>query len=291
MTAVMNGAGVQASSRLLVDIGNSRLKWCSVRSGLDKPRSLAQTVMSDAFAALSDVRSVSSKACSGPDSGPDVHALLSEMTQRIEQLSATAPVASLVIARVGPPEWLAVFESFAQQHGVRLQIVNSLAQHGRLRSAYDVPGSLGVDRFLGALAIAHSFSGRAAVIVSAGTATTVDALDADGCFLGGCILPGPEMMAASLHRNTALLPQASLQFAEFPRNTEAAIASGIIQAQAGAVQGVWTSLRQRAGEDPLIILAGGARAWLKSRFQQAIEVDHLVLQGLALWQDVGNSVP
>jgi hypothetical protein len=67
----------------------------------------------------------------------------------------------------------------------------------------------------------------------AGTATTIDTLDADGNFLGGVIMPGVGLMLRSLAHGTAALPCAESEYAANPRCTDDAIVSGVIEAQAG----------------------------------------------------------
>jgi type III pantothenate kinase len=76
-------------------------------------------------------------------------------------------------------------------------------------------------------------------VANCGTATTIDAVTADGVFLGGMILPGLGLMASSLARNTAQLPQIA-QDGKLPDgfadNTDDAILSGILAAQSGAIE-------------------------------------------------------
>ena len=74
----------------------------------------------------------------------------------------------------------------------------------------------------------------------AGTATTIDSLDAAGTFLGGMILPGLDLMRRALARDTAGLAYADGQYAAQPRCTDDAIVTGCIEAQAGAIERAWT---------------------------------------------------
>ncbi len=257
----------QAAGVLLIDIGNTRLKWC----------------VADADGNfLTEPGHVSSHAHSDAVEADHLFTRIADTIGRL-RIEKICDVTSIRLARVGPQQWLALFSEFAQVQSLGLQVIQSTGCHGPLRNAYDEPAQLGVDRFLGALAVAHSFSGRAAVIVSAGTATTVDAVDAEGCFRGGYILPGPQMMATSLHQNTAQLPQVGPQWALFPQNTPQAIASGIVQAQAGAVRGMLSALHGQSGEEPLLVLTGGARQWLRPVFESAREREWLVLEGLSVW--------
>ena len=115
----------------------------------------------------------------------------------------------------------------------------SVPQLAGVRNGYRNPAQLGCDRFAAAIG-AHALEpGKALVVATCGTATTIDALSADGDFLGGMILPGLGLMASSLARNTAQLPQIAASGAVpagFADNTDDAILSGCLSAQAGAIE-------------------------------------------------------
>lgn len=102
----------------------------------------------------------------------------------------------------------------------------------------DYPERVGMDRLMGAVAAERlRRPGRAAVIIDMGTAVTVDALAPDGRFLGGAILPGIQMAAAALHRDTDALPLVRFDPNEPPepigRSTEPAIRSGLFGERSG----------------------------------------------------------
>jgi type III pantothenate kinase len=118
------------------------------------------------------------------------------------------------------------------------------------------------------------------LVVMCGTATTVDLLSAEGRFAGGLILPGLDLMRASLASGTADLPAAAGAFAEQPRNTFDAIASGAIQATAGAIERMFHQLDP--ARDPLCLISGGAAASVSPRLTIPHRVvGNLVLEGLA----------
>ncbi|UCV22525.1 type III pantothenate kinase [Ferribacterium limneticum] len=143
--------------------------------------------------------------------------------------------------------WLPVF-SEARSEETRCGVTNQ----------YRNPAQLGVDRWC-ALIGARGLSRTAAIVVMAGTATTVDTLDADGNFLGGLILPGGELMRRALAVDTAALPFANGSHADYPRCTDDAIVTGCIEAQVGAVERAW----QRLGNiDKVCLLSGGNAASL-----------------------------
>jgi type III pantothenate kinase len=145
---------------------------------------------------------------------------------------------------------------------------------------YDEPGKLGSDRWAAAIA-AWNLERDACLVVNAGTATTVDALSAQGEFLGGLILPGMDMMRESLARGTAGLPLVGVnkpgKVVEFPRNTTDAIWAGCIAAQAGAIE----RMRRGLPESATCLLSGGAAQDLQPALNMPCLVVHnLVLEGL-----------
>lgn len=135
--------------------------------------------------------------------------------------------------------------------GVPVEFLRAEALRCGLRNGYANPAQLGADRWA-ALVGAWRELGRACLVVSAGTATTVDFIDADARFAGGCILPGLDMMRASLAGGTANLPLAEGAYVAHPDNTLDAIASGCLNAQLGAID------RMRMPANLPLVLTGGA---------------------------------
>jgi type III pantothenate kinase len=149
-------------------------------------------------------------------------------------------------------------------------------------NGYADPARLGADRWA-ALVGARGLHPGGAVVVMAGTATTIDALAADGRFRGGLILPGLDLMRRALAANTANLPAAQGRHAGFPTNTDDAIASGCIEATVGAIERMTARLRERAaGVDFPVFLSGGAAELLAPHLTPPPRrVANLVLEGLA----------
>jgi type III pantothenate kinase len=147
-----------------------------------------------------------------------------------------------------------------------------------VRNGYEAPQQLGADRWA-ALIGARALHGDPCLVVSAGTATTVDVLDADGQFRGGLILPGLDLMRAALAGNTAQLPADSGVFADLPRKTVDAIASGAINATLGAIERMFRQLRD---ERAICLLTGGAAPRLLPHLSLPVRHEPLlVLEGLA----------
>ena len=117
------------------------------------------------------------------------------------------------------------------------------------------------------------------MVATCGTATTIDAVSADGRFVGGMILPGLALMAGALASNTAQLPQALPSATPpplFADNTHDAIVSGCLSAQAGAIERAVASHGAAA-----CIVSGGAAPYIVPALKFAYRVvDNIVLVGL-----------
>lgn len=159
----------------------------------------------------------------------------------------------------------------------RLEVVRSTAQAGGVRNGYRDPGRLGVDRWC-ALIGARALRQGALLVVMAGTATTIDALDGDGNFLGGLILPGQQLMLGALARDTAALPFAAGGHRPWPQCTDDAIVSGAIEAQVGAVERAWARL---PGCERHCLLSGGNAGLLQPHLAIGMSrTDNLPMLGL-----------
>ena len=146
-------------------------------------------------------------------------------------------------------------------------------------NGYRNPSQLGCDRFAAAIAGHQLAPGRAIVVANCGTATTVDAITPEGRFLGGMILPGLGLMASSLARNTAQLPQIAQDGklpAGFADNTDDAILSGCLAAQSGAIE---HACAVHGAEE--CIISGGAAPYIAPMLKVPYRVvDNIVLIGL-----------
>jgi type III pantothenate kinase len=237
---------------LALDCGNSRLKW-----GLEGPRGwLAQGNLPNQEIGTLALRDWQNLARPTRVVGVNV---AGEATRvRVE--------AQLVRWRA-PPEWL-----IAQEEACGVQ------------NRYARPSQLGADRWASLIAarqrLANELFPAACVVVNAGTAVTIDALDETGVFRGGMILPGPNMMLQALANNTAALRVPPGHVRDFPINTADALASGVMQAVCGAIEQTRRRLAD-GGPAPKAFLAGGAAADVAPYLTEPVEVvDNLVLEGV-----------
>lgn len=244
---------------LLLDVGNTRIKWGCWHAGEWRGRGALASGEADALAAtIAAFEPAWAGVCCVAGEG---------VRARIEALLADLP-----------SHWLA---SAAAGHG----IVNR----------YDEPQTLGADRY--AALIACLRGGRApCVVASAGTALTVDALSGDGEFLGGMILPGAGLMRRALARGTAGVPAVAGGWQAFPRSTGDAVATGILTAMACAVEAMRGRLVDHLGADHVgrgvaVTITGGDGESLARCLSGDVAIETgLVLEGL-LWlaRDLGVS--
>ena len=161
-------------------------------------------------------------------------------------------------------------------------------RHGwGVTNSYRQPRRLGVDRWV-AMIGAWSEIQSACLIVDAGTAVTLDAIGDDGTHLGGQIIPGVETMLNSLSSATSDIPvvkasakQSSDDLKMFGRNTTAAVREGAQNAIAGAIERAFRTLQSNAYEPTIILTGGGATRILGALEATPIHRPNLVLQGLA----------
>lgn len=198
------------------------------------------------------------------------------------QLEGSTAPARIVISNVAGEAVRAALSTALTQHSVAPLWVQGREQQCGVRSGYANPAQLGADRWAGVIA-AWSLYSCACVVINAGTTMTVDALSADGVFLGGVIVPGLDLMRNSLSAGTAQLKLQQGAFYYFPDNTGDAIYSGALNALAGTIDRMSAYMEESGQGTPLVVISGGAAALIKPRLNVRTElVDNLVLEGLLI---------
>ena len=168
---------------------------------------------------------------------------------------------------------------------VTAQWVNSSPQEAGLRNGYDHPARLGADRWVAMIGARQRLLARGlagpCIVVMVGTAVTVEAIDAEGKFLGGIILPGHGIMLRALESGTAGLHVPTGEVTDFPTNTSDALTSGGTFAIAGAVQRMRDNLQRHCGQEPVCMMTGGAGWKMAPSMSVSVElVDSLIFDGL-----------
>jgi type III pantothenate kinase len=249
--------------QLLIDLGNTRLKWALLSSGAMSTRGALVHTDADADA---------------------------DITSALESEWVALPgVQSIYVASVASLGLDTEIEAFAQRRfGVAAQFLRSPAIALGVRNAYAEPHRLGIDRFLG-LAALHAAQARAQVLVGVGTAMTLDALDADGTHLGGWIVPSPALMRESVTARTARVPTAEGHLTDFADNTADALHSGSLHAASGAVERFCANAARRMLTWPAVVVTGGGADEIAAMLPGAERRSDVVLDGLKLWASAAQS--
>lgn len=254
--------------KLLIDAGNRRLKWALSRGDIDAGFDLGDRGVIATAGAAGELESALAAAWAALDRPASVWA----------SCVAGAAVADAIAAACRVWALQPVFiEAQPRQAGV----VNSYAN----------PRALGGDRWAALVAARHLHPRRAVIVVDAGTAVTVDALDADGVFRGGVILPGARAMREALGRQTANLgggdggDNAAALATALATDTQAAMSAGAWLAVAGGVDAAVA--RQLAalpdGGDSTVLLTGGDAERIAAQLTAGVErAPDLVLRGVAV---------
>lgn len=234
---------------LLVDAGNTRIKWA-----IAPPDAAPGDWTAHGAVPHAELERLQ-PAWAGHGL---TRAIVSNVAGHAMQAQLTALLAPLLPAA---PHW---FTARAELNG--------------LRNRYRNPAQLGSDRFAAALGARSLAPGKALVVATCGTATTVDAVTAAGDFLGGMILPGLGLMLGALARGTAQLPQVApgeryTAPPVFADHTSDAILSGCLAAQAGAIERACAALPA-----DLCIVSGGAAASVAP----LLSVPHWMLDNIVL---------
>ncbi len=156
-----------------------------------------------------------------------------------------------------------------------------------VRIRYEDPRAVGADRVADAVAVKHLY-GFPACVVDFGTATTFDAISADGDYLGGAIAPGIQIAAEALFQRTAKLPRVDLQKppSVIGRNTVHAMQSGLLFGYVGLVEGMVKRFIAELGANTKVIATGGLAEIVAQETQVIHEIaPWLTLDGLRLiWE-------
>ena len=240
---------------LLVDIGNSRIKGAYENNG-----------------DLLELPPVATAVSPGFDDWQD-------------RLSSTQPIHRMLVSNVAGPEVASAFGQFAFEHWqVEPEFVHPQREYAGMKTRYEDPDQLGIDRWLAALA-AYDLTRGAVCVIDVGTALTVDIVDESGEHLGGLIAPGPAMMRESLVQRTAQLKARNLtKISGFATNTRDAISLGCDSAMRGLFTSVECDLVEAASKTSFHwFLTGGAAGSVRHLLNvEYNEAPDLVLRGLAL---------
>jgi type III pantothenate kinase len=263
---------------LLLDIGNTRLKW-ALLAPAQVPRRRRLAFTEAGVLALDPRRRVV------PGRGAPLARLLA-------RVPAGLPIVGCNVAGAAIERQLAALARRAGRPPPRW--VRSAARAAGVRNAYREPWRLGADRWAALIGAHAACPGRTLCIVSIGTAMTIDLLDARGHHRGGLIVPGPSLMIDALLERTAGIRRRAggaavtrdlgLEPAKFwARDTRGALRAGARQAAAALIVQACRAARELPGPAPRLIVTGGGAAAVAALLPAAAQQEpDLVLHGLAV---------
>jgi type III pantothenate kinase len=251
---------MMAQPALLIDVGNTRLKWAVVRDGVLSPQHAQQY-----------------------DDWSD-----NEFGAYVLGHAGRQP--RVLVANVGGERVAALIDrALLKTWNIKAEFLQASARAGGIENAYPEPAKLGVDRWA-AMIGAFAMTGGPVCVVSVGTAMTIDGVTATGRHVGGLIVPGPDLMITSLMRNTSDIAvraeTGQTRDSLFADNTRGAIHQGAAHALAALVDRAMHTLEQSCGKRPSLVVTGGAVPGIEPLVADPMQqVPDLVLRGLAVLAD------
>ncbi|MCH9699542.1 MAG: type III pantothenate kinase [Gammaproteobacteria bacterium] len=244
----------RAPLHLLVDIGNTRIKW--------------------SFGDMDRLTLDGSQAL--------LHRDETDLTAQINQLWSTLqPPTQVWVSNVAGSEIENQISNWVQLNwGVKALFIKEISQLPRITSQYSL-GTIGVDRWMALLGLYGRYS-LPAIVIDCGTAITADILVEGPIHLGGVIMPGFVLMRESLKQGAKALPVvADCNFDGIGGNTIQAISSGLLNAVAGMVQRLAAQVEGMGCPPPQLVLSGGDAGLIAPVLGGQVEIDpDLVLYGI-----------
>jgi type III pantothenate kinase len=241
---------------LLIDVGNSRLKWAQAGAGQWPAR--GELALEAGW--------------------PD---------RLVEQWSRIPTPRQVVVSNVAGPTLASQLDGCIRARWARSPVyVQAQKEAYGMVNGYRLPESLGSDRWVAMIA-ARQLCRQALCVVDAGTAVTVDAVDAGGRFVGGVIFPGLGLSRASLMAGTAAVKAGSDPSPDLLcHSTEEGVNAGTLYAVCGAIERLLREYRKLLAEPVAVYLTGGSAPHLIPLLScQFVAEPDLVLRGLAYIAD------
>lgn len=239
---------------LLIDIGNSRVKWAiqaqntlEFKGALAYEKGMIERALPPIFSSMNRPEAI--RICSVANSTTN------------EALT----------------EW------FKSVWGVTPAFAKSEFKFGELTNAYSIPSTLGVDRWCAMIAARQVVPHQACMVIDAGTAMTVDVIDAQGFHRGGFIVPGISLMQRSLDLSTDLVETISEAQIEplLATNTKDAVHSGSLYMLASYVERLFKDMSKELKEEPMVLITGGDRKKIADLLSIKVkECPELIFEGL-----------
>jgi type III pantothenate kinase len=244
---------------LLVDVGNTRIKWARLERGR-----------------IGAVRAA-------------VHSAWSGATYARRLLGRGARPTHMWVTSVAAPRVNRALAAAARRAGVAATFVTVPRRGGGVSVGYLEPWRLGCDRFVAAVGAHELFPRSSVCVIGVGTAMTVDLIDADGRHRGGAIIPAPALMIETLFTRTHGIQRRARGGRRirasglFARATRGGVVQGARYAAAALIDRAVEEARVALGRKPIVVLTGGEAATVRPLVRSAcVVVPDLVLRGLAV---------
>ncbi len=252
---------------LLIDLGNTRLKWALVN---ENAKDIQQP-----FEAEGSINK---------DQAINIVALCSQNNWQMTHVVCSSVIDHSITQSLE----LAFKKSFPTTIWKKL---DGTALINTIGTDYADPAQLGSDRRAMLIAAQALHPNKNLLILGAGTATTIDLLSASAHHLGGWILPGLTLMKNSLANGTDRLGSSCSAFKEMSDlnigiNSQDAIDHGVLMSQLGALELAQAYAHQKNMSLDMIVATGGNAQQLINYQEQEIPtqlIDNLVLRGLLIW--------
>lgn len=245
--------------KLLIDAGNTRIKW-----------------------ALAEGKDLLCRGDLPTGQTGRLSRDIAEQLAHLNHMTSLHAIKQIWASNVAGEEVAQQIRSIGAGIAVQPHFAVSRESQCGVRNGYSRASQLGSDRWAALISAWHLVQ-EECLVVNSGTATTIDTLSGQGEFVGGLILPGVELMQRSLVEATDQLKSTQGVYAPFPLNSADAIYSGSIQASCGAIERQYSLLDDDSAP---LVLSGGAAVLLESYLNKKIfnvpprVVDDLVLRGL-----------
>lgn len=196
---------------------------------------------------------------------------------------STADIEGAIISSVVPPLNATLISAVEKICGKTPMLVGSGMKTG-INIIMDKPKSVGADRIVNAVAAVQEHK-PPLIIIDMGTATTLCAIDQNGAYVGGAILPGLRVSLDALSAKTAQLPAISLDIPHhvIGKNTIDSMRSGIMYGNAAMLDGLIDRMSEELGGKPTVLATGGLSQFVAPLCRHKIICDDtLLLKGLLI---------
>ena len=196
---------------------------------------------------------------------------------------STADIEGAIISSVVPPLNATLISAVEKICGKTPMLVGSGMKTG-INIIMDNPKSVGADRIVNAVAAVQEHK-PPLIIIDMGTATTLCAIDQNGAYVGGAILPGLRVSLDALSAKSAQLPAISLDIPHhvIGKNTIDSMRSGIMYGNAAMLDGLIDRMSEELGGKPTVLATGGLSQFVAPLCRHKIICDDtLLLKGLLI---------